>query len=295
MTLTETFTLNNDIHIPKVGFGTWQIPNGQKTYDAVAAALKAGYRHIDTAWQYHNEESVGRAIRDSGLERSDVFVTSKLPAHIKSYEKTFEYFETTMKNLDLGYVDLYIIHAPWPWTQIGADYRKENREVWKAMEEIYKTGRAKAIGVSNFDVSDLDSLLEVANVVPAVNQIKYYVGSTQNETVRLCEKHGILVEAYSPLATGALLENKEVIAIAEKYNKSVPQISLRFVIQNGLLPLPKSTHEDRIKQNADLDFVISKDDMDYLNSLQLDLKEPSLGNRAIRTLHRLKRLRDTLL
>ncbi len=293
--LTETFTLNNGTKIPKVGFGTWQIPNGQKTYDAVTFALKAGYRHIDTAWQYHNEESVGKAIRDSGIDRSEIYVTSKLPSHAKSYEKTFDYFEITMKNLDLEYIDLYIIHAPWPWTQVGADYRKENREVWKAMEEIYKTGRVKAIGVSNFVVSDLESLLEVAQIVPAVNQIKYYIGYTQDDTVRLSEKNGILVEAYSPLATGALLENETVAEIARKYNKSVAQISLRFVIQNGLLPLPKSTHADRIKQNIDLDFEISEEDMKYLNGLNAVIKDKGVGNRAVRILQRLRSVKRKLI
>ena len=270
-TLNETFTLNTGAAIPKIGFGTWQIPNGSDTYSSVAAALKNGYRHIDTALVYGNEVSVGQAVRDSGIARSELFITTKLPAELKSYSQALEAFETSMENLGLGYVDLYLIHAPWPWAEKGADYRKENGEVWKAMEEIYKSGRAKAIGVSNFVVSDLQALFETAEVMPAVNQIRYFIGNKQDDTVALCTQKGILVEAYSPLATGAILQNDKIIAIAQKYDKTVAQISLRFVIQNDLLPLPKSKNEDRIKQNSDLDFEISAEDMQYLNGLKIDL------------------------
>ena len=269
--LDETFTLNTGATIPKVGFGTWQIPNGDEAYNSTALALKNGYRHIDTALVYGNEASVGQAIRDSGIARDELFVTTKLPAEIKSADEVFAAFETSMERLGLEYVDLYLIHAPWPWAERGADYRKENGEVWAQMEAIYNTGRAKAIGVSNFVVSDLEALFETAEVIPAVNQIRYFIGNMQEDTVALSKEKGILVQAYSPLATGALLNNPQITAIAEKYGKSVSQISLRFVLQNGLLPLPKSTNEGRIKQNADLDFEISADDMDYLNSLELSI------------------------
>jgi diketogulonate reductase-like aldo/keto reductase len=269
--LDETFTLNTGALIPKIGFGTWQIPNGEDAYNSTALALKNGYRHIDTALVYGNEASVGKAIRDSGIDRSELFITTKLPAEIKDATKVQEAFETSMINLDLDYVDLYLIHAPWPWSERGADYRKENGEVWTEMEAIYRSGRAKAIGVSNFVVSDLEALFETAEVIPAVNQIRYFIGNTQNDTVGFGNSKGILTEAYSPLATGALLENKEIAAIAEKYGKTVAQISLRFVLQNDLLPLPKSTNEVRIKQNADLNFEISSEDMDYLNSLEFSI------------------------
>jgi len=269
--LDETFTLNTGATIPKIGFGTWQIPNGEEAYNSTALALANGYRHIDTALVYGNEASVGKAIRDSGIDRSELFITTKLPAEIKDASKVQEAFETSLINLGLEYVDLYLIHAPWPWSERGADYRKENGEVWTQMEAIYKTGRAKAIGVSNFVVSDLEALFETAEVIPAVNQIRYFIGSTQNDTVGYGNSKGILAEAYSPLATGALLENKEIAAIAEKYGKTVAQISLRFVLQNDLLPLPKSTNEVRIKQNTDLDFEIAPEDMDYLNSLEISL------------------------
>lgn len=265
--LHETFTLNTGGTIPKIGFGTWQIPDGSETYSSVATALENGYRHIDTALVYGNEVSVGKAVRDSGIARNELFITTKLPAELKSYNQALEAFETSMKNLKLEYVDLYLIHAPWPWAEQGADYSKENGEVWKAMEEIYKSGRAKAIGVSNFVVSDLEALLETAEIIPAVNQIRYFIGNKQDDTVALSKQKGILVEAYSPLATGAILENEKIVAIAQKYNKTVAQISLRFILQNGILPLPKSTTEERIKQNTDLDFEITVTDMQYLNDL----------------------------
>jgi diketogulonate reductase-like aldo/keto reductase len=269
--LHDTFTLNTGATIPKIGFGTWQIPNGDDAYNSVAVALASGYRHIDTALVYGNEKSVGEAIRDSGIAREEIFVTTKLPAEIKNYEDSLLAFDTTMDNLGLEYIDLYLVHAPWPWAERGADYRKENGEVWKAMEEIYKTGRAKAIGVSNFVVSDLEALFETAEVMPAVNQIRYFIGHIEDETVALCHDKGILVEAYSPLATGALLDNQTIAEIADKYGKTVSQISLRFVLQNGLLPLPKSTNESRIIQNTDLDFEITDEDMDYLNSIELSI------------------------
>ena len=269
--LNETFTLNTGATIPKIGFGTWQIPDGDDAYNSTAAALKNGYRHIDTALVYGNESSVGKAILDSGIAREDIFLTTKLPAEVKSYEGALEAFETTMDNLGHEYVDLYLIHAPWPWAERGADYRKENGEVWKAMEEIHASGRAKAIGVSNFVVSDLEALFETATVIPAVNQIRYFIGFTEDDTVALCKDKGILVEAYSPLATGKILDNADVLSIAEKYGKSVAQVSLRFCLQNGLLPLPKSTNEGRIIENADVDFEINKEDMAFLNSLELSI------------------------
>jgi diketogulonate reductase-like aldo/keto reductase len=266
--LTDTFTLNNNTKIPRIGFGTWQIPEGDEAYTSTAIALKNGYRHIDTALVYGNEKSVGQAIRDSGIDRSEIYVTTKLPASVKTYEGALEGFETSMQNLGLDYIDLYLIHAPWPWDEMGADYRKEDAEVWKAFEEIYKTGKVKAIGVSNFNVLELETLFETAEIIPAVNQIRYFIGHTQDDVVALCKEKGILVEGYSPLATGALLDNEKVEAIAQKYEKTVAQVSIRFVLQNGILPLPKSTNEGRIIQNADVDFEISEEDMKYLNSLK---------------------------
>jgi len=213
--LHETFVLENGVAIPKIGLGTWQVPNGETTYHAVSFALKNGYRHIDTAYAYHNEESVGKAVRDSGIDRT-----------------------------------------------------KENIEVWKAMEEIYESGRCRAIGVSNFSVSDLKAVMENAKIKPMVNQIRYFIGHTQEDVTAFCQDNGILVEAYSPLATGKILENTEIQKIADKYGKTLPQVCIRYCLQKGVLPLPKSTHEAFILQNADVDFEISSEDMQYLDQLK---------------------------
>jgi diketogulonate reductase-like aldo/keto reductase len=265
--LTDHFTLANGVQIPKIGFGTWQIPDGNAVYDSVSTALKAGYRHIDTARAYGNETGVGRAVRDSGIPREQIFITTKLPAEIKDYDRARASFETTVSALDLGHVDLYLIHAPWPWSQIGKDCREGNIAVWRAMEEIYTAGRARAIGVSNFSVADIESLRAATTITPLVNQIRYFIGFTQNEVTDYCKSQDILVEGYSPLATGAILGNPQVRAIAEKYGTSVAQLCIRYLLENDVLPLPKSTTPSRIAQNADVDFGIGKEDLAYLDAL----------------------------
>ncbi|KRK63693.1 oxidoreductase [Companilactobacillus tucceti DSM 20183] len=264
--LTETYQLSNETKIPKVAFGTWQIP-ANKAKKAVLDALTVGYRHIDTALVYENEKEVGQGIRDSGIDRDEIFVTSKLPAETKSYDDAMKDFEETMSNLDIDYLDLYLIHAPWPWAQIGSNHDKENQEVWRAMEDIYATGRVKAIGVSNFNVHDLQNILATAKVKPMVDQIQYYIGYTEPKITKFAQDNGILVEAYSPLATGGLVDNQQVKTIAEKYNVSVPQLAIQFVVQNGVLPLPKATQLPHIQANAKLDFEISEEDMKLLNQM----------------------------
>ena len=265
--LTETFTLANGNAIPKIGFGTWQIPNGAPAYDAVAAALAAGYRHIDTARAYGNESSVADAIRDSGIPREQIFLTTKLPAEVKSYDGALASFEVTMEALGLDYVDLYLIHAPWPWREAGADYADGNAEAWRAMVEIQSSGRVRSIGVSNFSVSDLEKLLSTTEVTPQVNQIKYHVGNAQAEVTAYCQGRGILVEAYSPLATGAILDDPELQAVADRYDRSVAQICIRYALQKGTLPLPKTTTPSRMAENADVDFEISAADMALLDAI----------------------------
>lgn len=268
MNLQPDFTLKNSVRIPAIGFGTWQIPAGKTAYDAVSFALKSGYRHIDTAYAYGNEKSVGNAINFSGIARSEIFVTSKLPAEIKSYEEALRYYDRTMENLGLDYVDLYLIHAPWPWNKKGADFTKENIKVWKAMEEIYKSGRCHAVGVSNFSVMDLTAIINNCSIVPMANQIKFYIGYTQEDITQFCKKNNILVEGYSPLASGAIIGNRKIDAIALKYNTSLPQICIQYVLQRGVIPLPKSTHHESILQNLDVGFTIAEDDMKYLNGLK---------------------------
>jgi diketogulonate reductase-like aldo/keto reductase len=266
--MDEDLELANGVRIPRIGFGTWQMPDGGPAHDAVLFALRNGYRHVDTARAYGNEASVGRALRDSGLPRSGVFVTSKLPAEVKSSEAAQEKFEQTMSALALEQLDLYLIHAPWPWNEIGKDCRAGNRAVWKVMERLYTSGRCRAIGVSNFNVADLTDLMDACAIAPHVNQIRFHVGHTQEDVVRFCQERDILVEAYSPLATGRLLGNARIAEIARKYGVSVPRLCIRYTLQRGTLPLPKSTHPEFILQNADVDFAISIDDMAHLDGLK---------------------------
>lgn len=267
MIKNEFFTLNNGVQIPAIGFGTWQVADGEEGYSSCLAALKAGYRHIDTAFAYGNEKSVARALKDSGLARKEVFLTTKLPADVKSYEGAREHFELSLKNLDTEYIDLYLIHAPWPWSDVGSECAEGNIAAWRAMIDIYNEGKIRAIGVSNFHVKDIKAIVEATGFVPAVNQIRYFIGNTQDEITNYCKENGILIEAYSPLATGALVEHSELSALAEKYRVTIPRLCIRFCIENGTLPLPKSVNEARIKANLDVDFDISKEDMAYLNSL----------------------------
>ena len=267
MIRNEFFTLNNGIKIPAIAFGTWQVANGEEGYAACLNALKSGYRHIDTAFAYGNEPSVAKAIADSGLSRADVFITTKLPADIKTYDGAKEYFEASLKNLDTDYIDLYLIHAPWPWSNVGLDCTEGNIAVWRAMIELYNEGKVRSIGVSNFHVKDIKAIVDATGFVPAVNQIRYFVGNTQNAITEYCQANGILVEAYSPLATGEMTNHEMLMPLAEKYEVTVAQLCIRFCVENGVLPIPKSVHEARIKANLDVDFSISKEDMEYLNSL----------------------------
>lgn len=263
----EFFVLSNGVKIPKVGFGTWQSKSGEEAYNAVLWALEAGYRHIDTAYAYENEESVANAIIDSKIKREDLFITTKLPSHIKTYEGCIQYFNESINNLKLDYIDLYLIHAPWPWSNIGQDCTEGNIEVWKAMIDLYNQKKIRAIGVSNFHVQDIKALVEATGVWPMVNQIRYFIGNRQDEITDFCQANNILVQAYSPMATSELLNNPKIIEIAEKYNKSVAKICIRYCLQKNTNPLPKSVHKERIIDNIDLDFEISKEDMDYLDSL----------------------------
>lgn len=263
----EFFTLSNGVKIPKVGFGTWQTPSGEVAYESTLAALKAGYRHIDTALVYENEESIGKAIKDSEIKREELFIVTKCPAQIKTYEGAKEAFYTSLKNLDLEYIDLYLIHAPWPWDNVGSDCSEGNKAVWKAFVELYNSGLIKSIGVSNFHPEDIDVIYKDSGVMPMVNQIRYFLGNTQPRIVDYCKKNNILVEAYSPLATGKMLDNGDLKAIAMKYNVSPAKICLRYCIENGCLPLPKSVHEERIIDNLDLNFKIDSKDMDILNKI----------------------------
>jgi diketogulonate reductase-like aldo/keto reductase len=266
--LTETYALNTGATIPQIGFGTWQTPDGDIAYHSVLSALGVGYRHIDTARVYGNEASVGRAIKASDVAREEIFLTTKLPAEMKDASRVEATFQTSLRTLGVDYVDLYLIHAPWPWSEQGADYTAENIAIWREMENLYRSGRAKAIGVSNFNVRDLTAVLENGAVTPAANQIRWFIGDTQDEITRFSQGQGVLVEAYSPLATGRILGNPELQRMAKKYDKSVAQLSIRYCLQRATLPLPKSTHDTFIAENTEVDFAISSEDMAALDAME---------------------------
>ncbi|TWT06455.1 aldo/keto reductase [Planococcus sp. CPCC 101016] len=263
----KVFTFHNGVEIPDIGFGTWQIPN-EEAYEAVTTALKNGYTHIDTALAYKNEENVGKAIKDFDISREKVFITSKLPAQIKGYDVTLEAFEETISNLGVDYLDLYLIHAPWPWDEIGKDCTEGNIESWKAMEKLYKDGKIRAIGVSNFSESDIQALLDACDIVPMANQIPFYIGRDQQSLLQFCKQHNIVVEAYSPLATGQILSSPEIKEMAEKYGVTPAQLCIRYCLEHGTLPLPKSTNEERIIENSQLDFIISPEDVQKLDAFE---------------------------
>ena len=268
MILNETFTLSNGIKIPKVGLGTWLVKD-EDVEHPVAEALKMGYRHIDSAQGYGNERGVGEAIRQSGIAREEIFVTTKLRAEIKNYDEAVAAIEESLKKLDLEYIDLMLIHAPKPWDKMGGEdrYLEGNVAAWRAMEEAYKSKKIRTIGVSNFDKTDIENIINNCEVKPEVNQILAYVGKTPFDTIDYCKSKGILVEAYSPIAHGKLLEDPELIEIAKKYEVSVAQLALRYCIQIDTLPLPKSVTPKNIKNNSELNFVISDEDMATLKKI----------------------------
>lgn len=265
-TLHEHYTLANGVKIPKLGFGTWQISDAD-AYQATLDALKAGYTHIDTAQGYRNEDAIGKALKDANLKRDTFFVTSKLPSHIKGYKQTMASFRRTMKDLQLDVLDLYLIHAPWPWDEIGKDCTEGNIESWKAMVDLYHEGKIRSIGVSNFSISDIQALIDATGFVPHVNQIRFYVGDTQDELVAFCKAHNILVEAYSPLATGRILADLELNRISKEKGVSVAQLCIRYCLDKGTLPLPKTTKYDRMVENAAVDFSLSTDELAVLDRL----------------------------
>lgn len=268
--LKKRIPLSNDTPIPIIGLGTWQMPPGDVTYKAVKDALDVGYIHVDTAAGYQNEEAVGRAIKDSQIKREDLFVTTKLESHIKTYQGALDAFDASIKALDMPYVDLYLIHAPWPWSDIGSNHAKGNIEAWKALETIYASGKAKAIGISNFSPNDIKNILSEAKVIPHANQIGLFVGNPQHETVDYCTEKGIQIIAYSPLAIGYALTDSMVVKMASHYNVTPAQLLIRYTIERGAATLPKSTHAHRMIENATVDFQISSEDLALLSAYKND-------------------------
>ncbi len=268
MILEQTYTLSNGVEIPKLGLGTWFIDNANAA-SAVNAAVRMGYRHLDTAQAYGNEEGVGEGIRTSGISRDELFVTTKLAAEMKSYEKAVEAIDGSLKVMGLDHLDLMIIHSPQPWREFRAEdrYFAGNREAWRALEEAYEAGKLRSIGVSNFEREDIDNLLGACNVKPMVNQILVHIANTPTELISYSQQQELLVEAYSPIAHGELLKNERVREIAAKYDVSVPQLSIRYTLQLGLLPLPKTENPEHMKSNAQVDFEISNEDLEALKSI----------------------------
>lgn len=265
--LTDCYELNNGVKIPCIGFGTWQAPDGQTAYEAVKAALGADYRHIDTAAAYGNEESVGKAIADSGIDRKELFVTSKLWNEMHGYENTLKGFDKTLKDLGLDYLDLYLIHWPNP-IKYREHWQETNAGTWKAFEELYRAGLIRAIGVSNFLPHHLEEISKTAEVAPMVNQIRLCPGETQPEVVKYCRSHNMLLEAYSPMGTGRIFEVPEMKTLAEKYGRSIAQICIRWSLQMGYLPLPKSVTPARIQENTQVfDFELSPEDVSLIAGL----------------------------
>ena len=262
MILDETFTLANGVAIPKLGLGTWRIGDGA-VRQVVLDAIGIGYRHVDTAQAYGNERGVGEGLRASGVARDAVFVTTKLAAECKSFAEARARIDGSLKALGLDHIDLMLIHSPQPWAEFrgGEHFFEGNLEAWRALEEAYEAGKLRAIGVSNFEAVDLDNLFEHGRVAPMVNQILAHVGNMAFDLIDYSRSQGLLVEAYSPVAHGAALKNEQLVRMADRYGVGVAQLCIRYCLQLGLLPLPKSSSADHIRANAAVDFVISEEDM----------------------------------
>jgi len=264
--MNEFFVLSNGIKIPKIGFGTWQIPDGEVAVEAVKYALQTGYRHIDTAAIYGNEEGVGQGIIESGVPRNEIFLTTKVWNSDQGYETTLKAFELSLKKLKTDYVDLYLIH--WPAVNVYENYQQVNLETWRAMEKIFKEGKAKAIGVCNFFEHHLTPLLEKAEIKPMVDQIEINPGNPADDVVEFCHKNNILVQAYSPMMKGKIFDIDLMKELEEKYHKTIPQIVLRWVIDRNINPLSKSITPERIASNFDIfDFKLEDFDMNQMKSL----------------------------
>ena len=271
MILNETYKMNNGLEIPKIALGTWMIDD-DKVAESVRQAVKIGYRHIDTAQGYENERGVGEGIRTCGVPREKIFVNSKVAAENKSYSSAKASIDESLKKMGLDYIDMMIIHSPQPWVEVNRSenrYFKENKEVWRAMEDAVREGKVKTIGVSNFLKEDIETILSDCKIRPAVNQVLSHISNTPFELIDYCKEKNILMEAYSPIAHGEILQNEEVINIAKKYGVTVAQICIKYDLQLGMVVLPKTDNPDHMKSNAQLDFVISEGDMDILKKIKL--------------------------
>lgn len=263
---TNTLILQNGIKIPQLGLGTWFIED-EKVAQAVKEATKLGYRHFDTAQAYGNERGVGEGIRTCGIPREELFVVSKVAAEHKTYEQAKDGIDETLEKMGLDYLDMMIIHSPQPWVKVNQcddRYVEGNRAAWRALEDAYKEGKLKAIGVSNFQIEDLKNLMEACEIKPMVNQILAHISNSPLELIEFCQENGIVVEAYSPIAHGEILNQPEIVEMASKYGVTVPQLCIRYTLQLGLVSLPKTANPAHMENNAKLDFEISTRDMETL-------------------------------
>ena len=268
MILNENYTLTNGVEIPKLGLGTWFISDDDAV-QAVKDAVEIGYRHIDTAQAYQNENGVGKGIRACGKKREELFITTKLAAEVKSYDEAVASINGSLETMGLEYIDLMIIHSPKPWKEFHEEdpHHEGNREAWRALEEAYNAGKLRAIGVSNFEKADIENILRSCSVKPMVNQILAHVSNTPKELIDYCKENKILVEAYSPIGHGELMKNEELKKMADKYCVSIPQIGIRYCLELGLLPIPKTANQAHMKNNAEVDFEISAEDMETLKNM----------------------------
>ena len=265
----KSMKLNNGVVIPQLALGTWLIDDDKVT-DAVKSALQMGYRHIDTAQAYGNERGVGEGVRQSGIPRDEIFITSKVAAEHKSYESAAKSIDDTLKLMRMDYLDMMIIHSPQPWKEVNQSenrYKKENQEVWRALEDALEAGKLRAIGVSNFLEEDVQNILKTARIKPQVNQILAHISNTPLDLIQYCQNEGIAVEAYSPVAHGEALKNPKIVAMAKKYGVSVAQLCIRYCIQLDMIVLPKTANPDHMRENADLYFEISQEDMKELMAI----------------------------
>lgn len=262
----DTYTLSNGVKIPCVAYGTYKAKD-ENGADIISAAVEEGYRYFDTASFYETESYVAEAIRRSGLPREDFFIATKLWKEEMGYEEALAACERSLKRLNTDYIDLYLIHWPKP-TPDYKDWKRLDLETWRALERLYKEGKVRAIGVSNFLPHHLDNILENCEVKPMVDQIEYHAGYTQEATVQYCKQHGILVQAWSPISRGRIFHDVTLMELAEKYQVSVAKLALRFCIQNGIVPLPKAASRERMRENMNLfDFTISDEDMKRINTI----------------------------
>lgn len=269
MSFMNTYTLENGVKIPVLGFGTWQIAAGKTAKDAVLAALDAGFSHIDTAEMYGNEESIGEALKESGKKRSDLFITSKLDNTAHSYELATKALDRSLSDLKTDYLDLFLIHWPNPKAFRDENWEKHLQETWRALEDAYDAGKIKAIGVSNFRPKHLEVLEKTQRIKPMVNQIRICPGDLDLLTIDYCQKHNILLEAYSPFGRGEVFSDPTLNALAKKKGHTVGQICLRWSLQNKFLPLPKSVHPDRMKENTEVfDFELTESEMRQIDALK---------------------------